>query len=68
MFFYKDIVKKYPLTYDQNFNILKYDGCDRDLWDNKDDEFLEPSQLKDIFQKGYTVQFFQPQRFSDGNF
>jgi hypothetical protein len=63
-----EIVGAIPLEYESNFNILRYDGIDRDLWHCGDSLHPNSSDIKEIFREGYTVQFFQPQRFSDGLF
>jgi hypothetical protein len=61
-----DIVKeRVPLPFDGNFNVLRYDGVDRELWP-ADSEYPEAEDVKQMFAEGFTVQFYQPQRFSDG--
>jgi len=61
-----NVVKRAPLPYESNFNILRYDGIDRELWNTADSEYPEADDIKEMFTEGFTVQFFQPQRFSDG--
>ena len=62
------IVKGNSLPYEENFKILKYDGNDRVLFDTSGSTYPQKTDIQTMFSDGYTVQFFQPQRYSDGLF
>ena len=61
------VVDNRRLSYDTNMKIMRYDGSDRILWNKQcRTRFLSSKDVKRIFDDGFTIQLFQPQRFSDG--
>lgn len=49
-----------------NMSVRKYtDKHEREVFEFPDDATVDSKQLKYLFKSGYTVQFFQPQRFSN---
>jgi hypothetical protein len=59
------VVSKFKLESEQNFNVVKYNGANKEVLDIAGDENGCGKSLSKAFKEGYTVQFFQPQRFSD---
>jgi hypothetical protein len=57
------------IPYENNLNIMKYISNQRVGYNLKNPhENISKQTLKRVFQEGYTIQFFQPQRFSDSLF
>lgn len=55
----------HPIPVMNNMSVRKYtDKHEREVFEFPDDAAVESKQLKSLFKSGYTVQFFQPQRFS----
>jgi ribosomal protein L16 Arg81 hydroxylase len=59
-----EIIKRAPLSYDNNMNMYKYTMGSRCNKEIKKDE-IETKDLQTGLKAGYSAQFFQPQRFSD---
>ena len=61
------ICEEYDISYLNNLSARKYtENHISDVYEPPEDGVASRKQLKSLFKKDYTVQFFQPQRFSDG--
>lgn len=59
------MVHEFQLETANNFNVVKYDGARKTTYEFSEELTDYRRQLIKAFKEGYTVQFFQPQRFSD---
>ena len=69
LFFKKDfirIIQDQSLIYGNNVSIVKYINGTRTSLECNPEDKLKASDIRKAFNEGYTVQFYQPQRFIDG--
>jgi hypothetical protein len=59
------VVERFKLDSNNNFNVVRYNGITKEVLDLPYDEHGGRKQIVNAFKAGYTIQFFQPQRFSD---
>ena len=53
------------IRHGNNINVVKYLSGVKTAKEYPYDAPIHPGEIKKLFKKGYTLQFFQPQRFSD---
>lgn len=57
--------EKEAIPYGNNMNVVKYTTGVKSSQEYPFNDPIDSKNLAKLFKKGYTVQFFQPQRFSD---
>ena len=60
-----NILPNEKLTYEDHMRVVKYSNSERETLSHEYEEVANASTVKSYFDSGYSVQFYQPQRYND---